>query len=143
MESKDLTKVSPRSPREIIGGYAILARAIDKCRASIAFTNGEYHFNCPVDRMFFDFKGIDAEAFKQKAIDGATDADLLAFVNKNGTPKTVEEIKAWSESVIKSDYHNDPEKKEWFDGECARLGLDPEKNYLFDYLDADDIQSYN
>lgn len=31
MQSKDLTKEAPRSPYELINGFAILARTIDKC----------------------------------------------------------------------------------------------------------------
>ncbi len=144
MQSKDLTKEAPRSPKDIMGSYAILARTIDKCRATIAGTNGEYHFNCPLDQMIFGFKGTDAEAFKAKAAEGASDEELLAFLNETGTPKTNEEIAAWTASVMKTDYHNheDAGKKAWFDGECTRLGLDPEKTYLFDYLDEDDRVSY-
>ncbi len=144
MEAKDLTKVAPRSAKEIMGGYAILARAIDKCRATIAGTANGYNFDCPVDNMLFEFKGIDGEAFKTKASEGASDADLLAFINENGTPKTDEEIAEWSAKAMKTDYHNhsDAGKKAWFDGECTRLNLDPEKTFLFDYLDEDDRVSY-
>ena len=144
MEHKDLTKVAPRSAKEILGGYAILARTIDKCRATIAGTNGEYHFNCPLDRMIFDFKGTDAEAFKAKAEAGASDEELAAFIRDTGLPKTDEEVAAWNEEVLKSDYHNhqDAGKKAWFDGECERLGLDTETTYLFDYLDVDDKASF-
>jgi hypothetical protein len=34
-------------------------------------------------------------------------------------------------------------KKEWFIGECRRLGLSPEKTTLFDMLEEDDRVSYN
>lgn len=144
MQSKDLTKEAPRSPKEKLGGYLILVRAIDKCRADIAGTAGEYNFNCPLDHMFFNFTSVDPEVFKAKAAEGATDEELLAFVKETETPKTDEEIAAWNEKVMKTDYHNheDAGKKAWFDGECARLGLDPEKTYLFDYLDEDDKQSF-
>ena len=45
----DLTKNFPRSPRETLAGYVIAARAVDKCRAVLAGTAGEYHSGCPVD----------------------------------------------------------------------------------------------
>ena len=54
---KDLTKEPPRSPRIRVGGYAILGRTLDKCRALIAGNIGEYHFDCPLDNMLFGFKG--------------------------------------------------------------------------------------
>src|SRR5882724_8082279 len=46
---KHLTKEAPRSPRIRVGGYAILGRTIDKCRALVAGNIGEYHFDCPLD----------------------------------------------------------------------------------------------
>ncbi len=55
---KDLTKEAPRSPRIRVGGYAILGRTIDKCRALVAGNIGEYHFDCPLDNMLFGFKGV-------------------------------------------------------------------------------------
>ena len=64
MQSKDLTKEAPRSPYDLINGFAILARTIDKCRAFIAGTIGDYHFDCPLDKTLFGFKGINAEEFK-------------------------------------------------------------------------------
>src|ERR1700756_937631 len=61
----DLTKTSPRSPRASLGDYKVLAaRALDKCRAELAGTAGSYHFNCPLDQVFFRFTGIDSEKFK-------------------------------------------------------------------------------
>jgi Domain of unknown function (DUF5069) len=38
---KDLSKEAPRSPRIRVGGYAILGRTIDKCRALVAGNIGE------------------------------------------------------------------------------------------------------
>lgn len=58
--AKDLLREFPRSPRESLGGYVVAARVLDKCRAAVAGTLGEYHFNCLLDRHFFDFTGIDA-----------------------------------------------------------------------------------
>ena len=39
--AKDLTKEFPRSPRELLAGYVITARAADKCRAVLVGTAGE------------------------------------------------------------------------------------------------------
>lgn len=64
LNAKDLTKEYPRSPRETLAGYVIAARMLDKCRAAISGTLGEYHFDCPLDRYFLQFAGIDAESFR-------------------------------------------------------------------------------
>ena len=61
---KDLIKEAPRSPRIRVGGYAILGRTLDKCRALVAGNIGEYHFDCPLDNMLFGFKGVKGDDFK-------------------------------------------------------------------------------
>lgn len=143
MESKDLAVEAPRSPYETINGFAILARTIDKCRADIAGTIGEYHFNCPLDKTLFGFKGIDAEEFKSLVATDVSDEVIGQWVFDNGIPKTVEEIKAWSDH-FRSDYSysTDPNKSGWFRGECERLGLNPETTTLFDYLEVDDSVTF-
>lgn len=44
-QGKDLTKVAPRSPHVVLGGFNILARAIDKCQALLWGNIGEYNFD--------------------------------------------------------------------------------------------------
>lgn len=143
METKDLIKMAPRSPYETVNGFAILARTIDKCRAVIAGVNGEYHFNCPLDKALFGFKGIDADEFKAVVEAGASDEEIGTWVFEHGTAKTAEEIKSWSDA-FRTDfsYTTDPEKSPWFKGECARLNIDPETTTLFDYLEVDDKESF-
>jgi len=139
--AKDLTKVAPRSPKLTAGGYAILLRTIDKCRASIAGTIGEYHFDCPLDKQLFGFKNIVAEEFKAYVAEGHTDEEILSWVVSHGTTKTPEEVSAWTMSVIANNYSGQPEKKAWLEGENAKVGL-PKDATLFDFLDADDIASF-
>ena len=54
----DLTKYPPRSPRARLGGFAHLPRLLDKARATVVSTNGDYHYDCPVDHHFWEFTGI-------------------------------------------------------------------------------------
>ena len=144
MEAKDLAVMAPRSPYETINGFAILARTIDKCRATIADTAGEYHFNCPLDKSLFEFKGINADEFKALVETGADDNAIGAWVMEHGTAKTEDEVKVWSDH-FRSDfsYATDPNKSEWFKGECERLALNPATTTLFDYLDVDDKVSFS
>src|SRR5688500_226838 len=92
----DLRKDFPRSPNHLVGDYILLGRIIDKCRANIAGTHGEYNYNCPLDQRFFNFTGINAEAFKQQVAEGKTDEALVAWVKQNSQPKSQDEIFAWS-----------------------------------------------
>ena len=84
---KDLTKEAPRSPRIRVGGYAILGRTIDKCRALVAGNIGEYHFDCPLDNMLFGFKGVKGEDFKAQIEQGAGDQKMIDWLNQSGEKK--------------------------------------------------------
>jgi hypothetical protein len=143
-EAKDLSRVAPRSPRERIGGFAILARTIDKCRATIQGTHGDYHFDCPVDRTLFGFKGITGDEFRQMVESGANDEEIGEWLKVHGTPRTEDEIEAWSDRVTASSPMDgeDEGKKDWFRGVCEGLNLDPETTSLFDYLEADDEATF-
>ena len=93
----DLTRVAPRSPRAPLGLYsAIAARALDKCRAELAGRAGSYHYNCPLDRVFFDFTGIDAAEFKQFVATGASDQEVATWVAEKSRVHDHAKIARWS-----------------------------------------------
>ena len=140
--AKDLTKEPPRSPRIRLGDYALMARLIDKGRATLNGTVGEYHYACPLDQMLFTYKGVRAEDVKDLLASGANDEQVLAWFVEHGAAKTADETKTWSAGVECYSPHSDPEKKEWFDSECIALGLDPAKSSLFDFLETDDRVSF-
>jgi hypothetical protein len=135
---KDLTKEAPRSPRIRVGGYAILGRTIDKCRALVAGNIGEYHFDCPLDNMLFGFKGVKGDDFKAQIENGASDQEIVEWLNRNGEKKTPDEIKRWGDEVTATRPYDDPERREWFIEQTKPLGLDASKTTLFDWLEADD-----
>jgi Domain of unknown function (DUF5069) len=97
--AKDLTRTFPRSPRETLGGYVIAGRALDKCRAVLAETAGEYHFDCPLDRQFFDFTGIDSNAFKSFVADGATDAEVADWIGQHSKVNDRSEVVIWNNKL--------------------------------------------
>jgi Domain of unknown function (DUF5069) len=97
--AKNLTKSYPRSPREILAGYVIAARTLDKCRAMLAGTAGEYHFDCPLDRQFFDFSGIDSNAFKNFVAEGATDAEVAEWISQHSKVSDRTEIVIWNNKL--------------------------------------------
>src|SRR6267142_1301820 len=110
---KDLTRESPRSPRVRVGGYAILGRTLDKCRALLAGNIGEYHFDCPLDNTLFGWKRIVGDDFKAEVAKGASDEEMVKWLEAHGRPKTDEEKAAWAEEVNKATLYNDPEKREF------------------------------
>jgi len=138
---KDLTKEAPRSPKTQVGGYVILGRTLDKCRALLAGDIGEYHFDCPLDNMLFGWKGIVGNDFKAAVAEGKSDSEMAKWVDTHGQPKSEAEKQQWREEMLKSSLYNVPEKREFFVSETAKLGLDPETP-TFDWLEADDRASY-
>lgn len=78
----DLSKAPPRRGREMLGGYAWLARLADKARAEQAATPGEYVAYCPLSTGFLDAAGVSPEDFKRLVRDGATDADLVRYFDE-------------------------------------------------------------
>ncbi|MEP7014621.1 MAG: DUF5069 domain-containing protein [Verrucomicrobiota bacterium] len=139
---KDLTKEAPRSPRIRVGGYAILGRTIDKCRALVAGNIGDYHFDCPLDNMLFGFKDVKGPDFKTQIENGSSDQQMAEWLDRSGAKKTPEEIKKWSDEVEAGSMYNVPEKRDYFVEETKKLGLDPEKATTFDWLEADDKASH-
>ncbi len=139
---KNLTKEAPRSPRLRVGGYAILGRTIDKCRALVAGNIGEYHFDCPLDRTLFGFKGIRGEDFRAQIEQGRSDEEIIEWLNQSGEEKTPAQIRRWSEKMEASSLHDDLEKRDFFVEETRKLGLDPEKTTTFEWLEIDDRVSH-
>jgi hypothetical protein len=140
--AKDLTRESPRSPRERVGRYVIVGRTIDKCRASIAGTLGDYHTNCPLDHLLLDWKGIGWEAFRAEIVAGSTDDEVVRFLDENGIEKSAEEVDAWNECMVAFVPLDSAAMREWFMGARESMGFDPRTTTLFDYLDADDRATF-
>lgn len=139
----DLTQRPPRSPRVRLGGFSVLPRILDKCRAELEGKAGEYKFNCPLDERFFAFMQLDAEAFKREAQSGKGDGEMLEWVLRNSKRKVeMCEILAWSawqEQRVPSDL----EAREYFDGAHRKYG--PKREDIgtwFDLLDLDDYVSF-
>jgi hypothetical protein len=139
---RDLNKQAPHSPRERIGGFAIACRAVDKCRASLAGTLGEYHYDCPLDNQLFSFKGITGDQFTA-AVKAAKNYDEVGiWLLANGTAKSAPEIEDWSDDQEGDSLMKIPEKRDHFIESCHRLGLNPDKTTTFDWLEADDRFSF-
>lgn len=97
--AEDLTREYPRSPRETLAGYVIAARMLDKCRAHVAGTAGEYHFNCPLDNQFLAFTGIDAEEFKSFVSTGATDSEVAKWIEEHSKVKDRAAVVGWNNKM--------------------------------------------
>lgn len=136
----NLTQRPPRSPRVRLGGYVLLPRMLDKCRAELAGLNGDYHYNCPMDQRFLKFTGIDPESLKAEVAKGLGDGEVLTWIQTHAPIKHEEwEIDQWSthrEAAVPSDN----ESREFFNEQIAKAGGAEREDIgtWFDYLDMDD-----
>jgi hypothetical protein len=142
--SPDLTQHPPRSVRVRLGGYVLLPRMIDKCRAELAGKNGPYHYNCPLDQRLLAFAGVDADAFKAEVAKGKADGELLTWIQENQKQKRSDwEIAQWS-TFRETAAPADNESREFVTSSIAeaKLGHREDLATWFDWLDADDFASY-
>lgn len=143
MHAPDLTKVPPRSPRVQLGGFVILPRMLDKGRATVAGTNGEYQFACPLDQRLLEFLGIEPEGLKTQLAAGKSDTEILRWVTENSKTKPrPEAIAAWSAAQSQR-APTDPESRQHFNELHAKVA--PHRNDVatwFDLLDLDDFVSF-
>jgi hypothetical protein len=137
----DLTKFPPRGPRVRLGGYVHLPRLLDKARAEAAGTNGEYHYNCPLDKHFFNFTAIDPEALLAEVKKGKSDTEMLAWVDEKAK-RLPFQVAGWS-AWLSLHVPGTGEGHEWFGGRVKEAG--PERSDVqsfFDLLDLDDYVSF-
>jgi hypothetical protein len=144
MNAPDLTKRAPRSPRVRLGGYVILARMLDKGRAEIAGTQGDFHYNCPLDQHFTRFAGIDADALKEQLRAGKGDGEILAWIEETSTTKRgAWEIQQWSTYQDNRGPDGDVDTLQFFMKlVSASSTTRSDVNTWFAMLDLDDHVSY-
>ena len=139
--SPDLTKHPPRSLRVRVGGYAHLGRLLDKGRATLAGKQGEYRYNCPTDRRFFDFTGLDHEQLLAELKTGKSDTEIVAWVREN-TKRTQHEVFAWS-SWMEQHGPGGAGGHEWIaESIKANAGDRDDIRSFADLLDLDDFVSF-
>jgi hypothetical protein len=139
----DLTRHPPRSPRTRLGGFVHLPRLIDKARAVVAGTNGDFHYDCPMDQRFWAFTGIKPAPFMQQVKAGKSDGELLAYVMAKAKPKrTPSEIKAWS-AWYEAQTPDNPDGRAFFN-DIHRKNAPHRKDIetWFDWLELDDFVTY-
>ena len=83
MRVLDLTTSFPRSGRDLLGGYAWLARLADKARAEAAGTAGDYVAYCPLSLGYLERTNVTQAEFEKLVADGASDDALITYFDKH------------------------------------------------------------
>src|SRR6266853_1489869 len=141
IESTDLTHRPPRSFHVRLGGFVILARMLDKGRATLGNKNGEYKYNSGTDQHLVRFLGFDPEALLKELAAGKGDGEILAWVQSHSKIQRAPwEIEPWSAYMEKRGPDSDGETlagfaeyvgqhsksreviKTWFRSEERRVG---------------------
>ena len=115
MLKKDLTTGYPRSVKEKVLGVVMLGRAIDKGIATANGTNGEYNFDCPMDKAVFGTLGVDHNALLDVIKKANSEDDILAYLKP---------------IVDKADPQKVAEFNEHFVQHAPEKGSDGEKYFL-------------
>jgi hypothetical protein len=138
----DLTQDYPRSPRALFAGYVLVGRVLDKCRATLNGTEGEYEYGCSLDRVFFEFAGLDVEAFRELVGTGATDDEVAAWIHENAKVHSPADIAAWNFTLkCRRISELPPDRQAWVQ-EYLLANVKPEIQerviFNFDLLDAEE-----
>lgn len=138
----DLSKTFPRSPRAVLGGYVLAARALDKCRAHLAGTLGEYHYDCPLDNMFLGFAEIKGADLREFVATGADDEAVGKWIEEHAKKRPRIEIIRWNNDLRYKRISECPDMLQEFFEDYIPKFIPPELfthiDYLFDVFDAEE-----
>ena len=140
----DLTQRPPRSFRVRLGNYVVLARMLDKGRATLAKKNGEYIYNSSTDQHLVKFLGFDSDALLKELATGKGDGEILEWIQAHSkTPRSPWEIGPWSAFMEKRGLDGDAETLALFAEKLGRLSKTREDvKTLFEFGELDDYVSF-
>ncbi len=133
----DLRTGFPRSMRVMLEGYVHVARMIDKCRAVLAGTEGEYIYPCPMDERLMTFAGLTAGQFTQAVKTHPTDEGVAAWFRTVRSLHSAEELAEWNRMML-SRGPSTPEKHTYFTS--LRDSIDPSRTDISSWADLQDLE---
>jgi hypothetical protein len=138
MDALDLTNRPPRSPNERLGGLIMLARTIDKLRATLPGGNlGSYQIPGFSVRLMSGL-GIEESALRDEVAGASSDDEIVAWVREHSDPSRYEEINAILRQRRIADRIDDPE----FVAKYPVAASLPRETPLIEMLDLDDRASF-
>ena len=133
----DLRNHFPRSMRVKMGHYVHLARMIDKCRAVLAGTEGEYIYPCPMDDRLMEFAGITADQFTAAVKANPSDDAVARWFTQAAKSHTPAELDTWNRMMLTRG-PSTPKKQEYFNK--LRDAVDPSRTDLTAWADLQDLE---
>jgi hypothetical protein len=133
----DLRTGFPRSMRVALEGHVHLARMIDKCRAVLAGTEGDYIYPCPMDIRLMEFAGITPDQFTAAVKANPNDEGVARWFRGQARSHSPAELEQWNEMMLRRG-PSTPEKQEYFDK--LRDAVDPSRTDLTSWADLQDLE---
>jgi len=133
----DLRTAFPRSMRDTLAGYAHLARMIDKCRAVLAGTEGEYIYPCPMDERLMEFAGITSDQFTAAVKSNPTDHEVVVWFKQIAKPHALAELEEWNQKLLQRG-PSSPESADRFNK--YRDAVDPSRTDITAWSDLQDLE---
>lgn len=133
----DLRKDFPRSMRVKMDGYVHLARMIDKCRAVLAKTEGEYIYPCPMDDRLMKFTGITVDQFTASVKANPSDDTVAKWFTRTAKAHTPAELESWNRMMLNrgpSSPQSMVKFKKYLDA------IDPSRTDLTAWADLQDLE---
>ena len=134
---QDLRRQFPRSPRESLAGYVHLPRMLDKCRATLHGTQGEYMYPCPMDQRLLDFAEITAESFTEAVKSRSSDQEIAEWFQRTSKPHSKAEVAEFNQKLLRH-APNTPEKLASF--KKTRDTIDASRTDITTWADLLDLE---
>lgn len=140
----DLTQRAPRSFRVRLGNFVILARMLDKGRATLAKKNGEYQYNSGMDQHLVRFLGFDPVELLEELKLGKGDGEILQWIQAHSkNHREPWEIDAWSSFMEKRGPDSDVETLQFFTEYASKSSSTREDlKTWFEVIELDDYVSF-
>jgi hypothetical protein len=120
-----------------MAGYVHLARMIDKCRAVLAKTEGEYIYPCPMDDRLMEFVGITAHQFTAAVKANSSDDTVAKWFTQTAKAHSPAELDSWNRMML-SRGPSTSKKQEYFNK--LRDAVDPSRTDLTAWADLQDLE---
>ena len=133
----DLRSQSPRSPRVQLAGYVHLGRMVDKCRATLNGTLGDYIYPCPMDQLLLDYTGIAAKSFTEAVKSSSSDEAVAEWFRTTAKPHSETEVATFNELML-THGPDTPDKVASFNK--VRDAIDPSRTDITGFADLLDLQ---
>ena len=140
----DLTQRPPRSFRVRLGNFVILARMLDKGRATLAQKNGEYNYNSFTDQHLVRFLGFNPDDLLIELAAGRADGEILDWIQSHSTIQRAPwEIEAWSAFMEQRAPDSDVETLVFFAEYLGKLSKTrADVKTWFEAIELDDYASF-